>query len=60
MSEQQCSRRGCSAEASTFIEWANPKIHTDGRVKVWAACAEHQEFLVDYLSARGFFLRVRD
>ncbi|MDA0247355.1 MAG: acetone carboxylase [Actinobacteria bacterium] len=52
----KCSRAGCGAAATSLIEWANPKIHTSGRTKTWAACDEHLSFLVDYLSARNFFL----
>ena len=54
--EAKCSRAGCTAAALYLLEWRNPKIHTDGRVKTWLACDEHREFLVDYLSTRGFFL----
>jgi len=43
-----------------LVIWRNPKIHTDGRTKTWQACAEHLDFLRDYLDARGFFLEVRD
>jgi hypothetical protein len=36
--------------------WRNPRVHTDGRTKRWAACGEHLVFLVDYLRSRDFFL----
>ncbi|WP_430592993.1 hypothetical protein [Humidisolicoccus flavus] len=36
------------------MNWRNPKIHDESRVKVWAACEEHRDFLYDYLSSRGF------
>jgi len=41
------------------VVWRNPKIHTDGRTKTWLACAEHVDFLRDYLAARDFFLEVK-
>ncbi len=50
----QCSRAGCSADATNKLIWANPKIHTDGRTKTWLACNEHLQFLIDYLETRGF------
>ena len=52
----KCSRAGCALPASTKIHWRNPKIHQDGRTKTWLACAEHLDFLIDYLEVRGFFL----
>nr|WP_264890577.1 acetone carboxylase [Rhodoluna sp. KAS3] len=52
----KCSRAGCSATAEFCLTWRNPKIHTDGRTKVWSACDEHRQFLVDYLETRGFLL----
>jgi len=56
----KCSRAGCSAPATKLVIWRNPKIHTDGRTKTWQACSEHEEFLREYLNARGFFLEVRE
>ncbi|WGD38621.1 hypothetical protein [Lysinibacter sp. HNR] len=53
-----CSRAGCSQTARDRIEWRNPKIHTEDRVKVWLACDEHSEFLTDFLRARSFPVRV--
>jgi len=58
--KNKCSRAGCAAEAKNWITWRNPKIHTDGRTKLWSACDEHTKFLIDYLDARGFFLSVSD
>jgi hypothetical protein len=49
-----CSRAGCRAAASWRIEWRNPKIHTEDRVKVWTACEEHVDFLAAFLEARSF------
>ncbi|MFZ4895182.1 hypothetical protein ACL9RL_12100 [Plantibacter sp. Mn2098] len=49
-----CSRAGCRADASWRIEWRNPKIHTEDRVKVWLACDEHVDYLAEFLGARSF------
>ncbi|MFM1784847.1 MAG: hypothetical protein RLZZ579_1124 [Actinomycetota bacterium] len=43
-----------------LVDWRNPKIHAEDRVKTWGACDEHTKYLVDYLSARNFFLRTRE
>lgn len=48
-----CSARGCDAEASGAIVWANPKIHF-GRTKTWLCCPDHEEFLTNYLRSRNF------
>jgi hypothetical protein len=53
-----CSRAGCAQTASWRIEWRNPRIHTEDRVKVWLACAEHVDFLREFLAARDFPLQV--
>ena len=53
-----CSRAGCSHTADWRIEWRNPKIHTEDRVKVWLACRDHREFLEDFLSSRDFPVNV--
>jgi hypothetical protein len=53
-----CSRAGCGETASWRIEWRNPRIHAEDRVKVWLACAAHVEFLREFLAARDFPLRV--
>ncbi|WP_187976147.1 hypothetical protein [Mycetocola sp. JXN-3] len=50
----ECSRAGCRAEATVKISWRNPKIHDETRRKVWLACAEHAEFLTEFLTSRGF------
>lgn len=52
--EPTCSRSNCTAVASYRVSWRNPKIHPVDRVKIWLSCDEHREFLVDYLSSRGF------
>lgn len=43
--------------AKHLVIWRNPKIHLGDRVKTWGACDEHREFLIDYLSARDFYLK---
>ena len=52
--EVQCSRASCGHAASWNINWRNPRIHPEDRVKIWLACDEHKEFLHDYLASRGF------
>ena len=56
----KCSRAGCEAEAGFQIEWRNPKIHGEDRVKIWVACADHRDFLVDYLQTRSFPVAVKE
>lgn len=53
-----CSRAGCRDTAVWRIEWRNPRIHAADRVKVWLACAEHIDYLRDFLGARDFPLAV--
>lgn len=53
-----CSRAGCREQAGWRIEWRNPKIHADDRVKVWLACDEHVDYLREFLGARDFPLSV--
>lgn len=52
--ELRCSRAGCRSTATLAVNWRNPKIHAEDRVKVWLACDEHGEYLRDYLATRGF------
>lgn len=52
--EPLCSRAGCDAAAVFTVNWRNPKIHSADRVKVWLACAEHVDYLRDYLATRNF------
>jgi hypothetical protein len=54
-----CSRAACRTEATTAIEWRNPRIHTGERVKVWLACDEHVAVLREFLAARAFPLEVK-
>ena len=49
-----CSRAGCRQAATWNVNWRNPRIHGEDRVKVWLACNEHRGFLHDYLAARDF------
>jgi hypothetical protein len=49
-----CSRAGCSATASSRVEWRNPRIHGPDRTKIWLACDEHVDYLHDFLAARDF------
>ncbi|MEZ7819986.1 acetone carboxylase [Aquiluna sp. Uisw_065] len=57
MTNAKCSRAGCALEASWLISWRNPKVHSPDRVKTWSACDEHRSYLVEYLSARDFYLK---
>jgi hypothetical protein len=50
----QCSRAGCRADATRAVHWRNPRIHGIERVKTWAACDEHVEFLEGFLRSRDF------
>jgi len=54
----RCSAAGCSRDAVFRVNWRNPRIHSDDRVKVWLACDEHGDTLRDYLSSRGFPVQV--
>jgi hypothetical protein len=49
-----CSRAGCTAPAEFNVNWRNPKIHSADRVKVWLACADHVDYLREFLAARDF------
>nr|WP_234661834.1 hypothetical protein [Agromyces marinus] len=53
-----CSRAGCREAATWRVDWRNPRIHAEDRVKTWLACDEHVEFLRDFLSSRSFPVRV--
>jgi hypothetical protein len=50
----RCSRAGCQVDAAWNVNWRNPRIHSEDRVKVWLACGEHVDFLRDYLATRNF------
>ncbi|MFE9572258.1 hypothetical protein ACFYMW_27605 [Streptomyces sp. NPDC006692] len=49
-----CSAKGCRADAVWVLAWNNPKVHTPTRRKTWLACAEHREYLSQFLGVRGF------
>lgn len=51
----QCSRRGCRQDAAWRLEWNNPRIHAPERRKTWLACADHRDWLQEYLTSRGLF-----
>lgn len=53
-----CSRAGCTNDAVWNVNWRNPKIHGEERVKVWLACDAHREYLSEYLAARDFPVHV--
>lgn len=52
----KCSRAGCVALADFQVVWRNPKLHAEDRRKIWLACHEHLEYLVDYLAVRSFYI----
>lgn len=56
--ETPCSRAGCRTAAQWSVQWRNPRIHGPERRKVWLACAEHVDYLRDYLAARDFPVEV--
>ena len=57
MSEElQCSAKGCRESATRAILWNNPRLHTPERKKTWLACADHLEYLRDFLTLRDFYL----
>ncbi|RKN42462.1 hypothetical protein [Streptomyces hoynatensis] len=49
-----CSAKGCRAPAVWVLAWNNPKLHAPERRKTWVACAEHREYLGNFLGVRGF------
>ncbi|HWH28708.1 MAG TPA: hypothetical protein VNU26_07050 [Mycobacteriales bacterium] len=54
----QCSAKGCRADARHVLVWNNPRLHTPGREKTWAACDQHRPTLGEFLSVRGFLRRI--
>lgn len=58
MTAATCSRAGCSDTANWWVNWRNPRIHAEDRVKVWLACDAHVDFLRDYLATRDFPVQV--
>ena len=53
-----CSRAGCRVAAIWQVVWRNPRIHDASRRKIWAACAEHVDYLREYLASRAFPVEV--
>ena len=53
-----CSRAGCREHALWRLDWRNPRIHSADRLKTWLACAEHVDYLRDFLATRDFPLTV--
>lgn len=53
-----CSRAGCDAPATHRIEWRNPRIHREDRIKIWLSCGEHLDFLRAFLRDRSMPVRV--
>lgn len=49
-----CSAKGCREPAVHALLWNNPRLHTEGRRKVWLACDAHREHLSQFLGARSF------
>ncbi|MEB4613021.1 hypothetical protein [Leucobacter sp. M11] len=49
-----CSRASCDAVATAALAWRNPKIHAESRRKIWLACADHADYLTEFLRARSF------
>ena len=52
----KCSRAGCLELAEFQIVWRNLKVHAEDRRKIWLACTEHRQYLVDYLAVRSFYI----
>lgn len=55
-----CARAQCRTEATHYIVWRNPRIHSADRRKIWLACDEHVGFLSGYLRARDFPVEVNE
>ena len=58
LDQATCSRAGCRAGAAWRLDWRNPLIHAEDRVKTWLACGDHVDYLREFLSARDFPLTV--
>lgn len=56
--EQRCSAKGCRSTARFAVVWRNPKLHVEGRRKVWLACDDHRQSLSDFVAKRGFLIEV--
>lgn len=55
-----CSRAGCRRAARWRVDWRNPRIHAEDRIKTWVACDEHRDYLRDFLAARSFPVSVSE
>ncbi|MFO7690763.1 MAG: hypothetical protein R6W83_09475 [Cryobacterium sp.] len=53
-----CSRAGCRRTATARLDWRNPRIHAEDRVKTWLACPDHTDYLSGFLQLRDFPLVV--
>lgn len=53
-----CSAKACRATATDAVIWRNPKLHVEGRRKVWTACPQHTESLSSFVDLRGFLIEV--
>ena len=53
-----CSAKGCRADATRALVWANPTLHHGGRTKTWTACDAHEADLAAFLDVRGFLQEV--
>jgi hypothetical protein len=42
------------------LQWRNPKLHDEARLKHWLACDEHADQLADYLARRSFLVDRRN
>lgn len=58
LGEVTCSRAECRETATWRLNWRNPRIHAEDRVKTWLACDEHVDYLREFLAARDFPLTV--
>jgi hypothetical protein len=56
--DHRCSAKGCRAAATDAVVWRNPKLHVEGRRKVWLACPDHRESLAEFVDLRGFLIEV--
>lgn len=54
----QCSAKGCRERAEHAVVWRNPRLHAEGRRKVWLACPAHRDHLREFVQLRGFLLEV--
>jgi hypothetical protein len=52
----RCAARDCREPASVDLQWRNPRLHDETRVKHWPACPAHENSLADFLDRRGFLI----